>query len=72
MDRQQLEQNQRTEELRSAGAYEAEKKKGVGRGILYGVIGTLLAGALLLIVAGRAAGVKILVTNGSTKVRSAQ
>ncbi len=71
MDRQQLEQNQRTEELRSAGAYEAEKKKGVGRGILYGVIGTLLAGALLLIVAGRAAGVKILVTNGSTKVRSA-
>ncbi len=66
MDRQQLEQNQKTEERQPAGSHGAEKKKAMGIGICCGALGAVLAGLLLLAVVSRAAGVRILVTNGST------
>lgn len=62
MDTQHMENNENTNEMKPIEDFYAGKKKGLGRGILYGVAGTLLVGALLTTAVCKVAGVKILVT----------
>lgn len=62
MDRQFMENKENTNDLKPLEDFEAGRKKGTGRGVLYGVAGTILAGALLFTGIAKAAGVKILVT----------
>ena len=72
MDRQDIENSQNTEnsvqedDLKPIEVFYAGRKKGIGRGILYGVVGTLLAGTLLFTGICKVAGVKLLVTGGNT------
>lgn len=72
MDRQDIENSQNTEnsvqedDLKPIEDFYAGRKKGIGRGILYGVVGTLLAGTLLFTGICKVAGVKLLVTGGNT------
>ena len=62
MDTQHMENNENTNEMKPIEDFYAGKKKGLGRGMLYGVAGTLLVGALLTTAVCKVAGVKILVT----------
>lgn len=72
MDRQFMENKENIDDLKPLEDFEAGRKKGTGRGVLYGVAGTLLAGALLFTGIAKVAGVKILVTGktGNTQTGS--
>lgn len=62
MDTQHMENSENTNDLKPIEDFYAGKKKGMGRGILYGVAGTLLVGTLLTTAVCKVAGVKILMT----------
>lgn len=72
MDAQHMENNENTNEIKPMEDFYAGKKKGMGRGILCGVAGTLLVGALLTTVVCKVAGVRILVTGeaGGSRLNS--
>lgn len=65
-----MENKENTNDLKPLEDFEAGRKKGTGRGVVYGVVGTVLAGALLFTGIARVAGVKILVTGKAGNTRN--